>query len=48
VKLRQSVLLVEDKVASRARLEDAQLLAEYAGLVTGTNAFNDFVGDALL
>jgi hypothetical protein len=32
VKLRQNVLLVEEKVASRARLEDAQLLAQYVGL----------------
>jgi hypothetical protein len=48
VKLRQNVLLVEEKVASRARLEDAQLLAQYVGLVAGTNAYTDFVADAIL
>lgn len=47
VKLRQSVLLMEEKLGSRARLEDAQLLAEYAGLVAGTVGFNDFVQGAI-
>jgi hypothetical protein len=46
-KIRQNVLLFDQKVASRARLEDAELLAEYSGLVKGTNAFNDFVGEAI-
>lgn len=41
--LRQAILLIEDKVPSRTLLSDAQLLAEYAGKVPGTNGFNDFV-----
>jgi hypothetical protein len=46
-KLRQSVLLFEEKIASSARLEDAEMLAEYAGLIRGTNAFNDHVSAAI-
>lgn len=46
-KLRQAALLLEEKTASRARLEDAELLAEYAGLIKGTNAFNEFVSGAV-
>jgi hypothetical protein len=47
VKLRQSVLLIEDKVASGTTLEDAEMLAEYARLARGTNGFNEFVQDAI-
>jgi hypothetical protein len=46
-KLRQAVLLIEDKVASGATLEDAEMLAEYARLARGTNGFNELVQDAI-
>ena len=45
-KLRQSVLLINDKVASGATTEDAEALAKYARLVPGTNGFNEFVQGA--
>ena len=47
VKLRQAVLLIEDKVPSGATLEDAQTLARYERLVDGTTGFNDFVAAAI-
>jgi len=46
-KLRQSVMLIADKVASGATAEDAEALAAYRGLVRGTVGFNDFVQNAL-
>src|SRR6185437_14087279 len=43
VKLRQSVLLIKDKVGSGATLDDAETLAGYAKRLRGTNEYNDFV-----
>lgn len=45
--LRQAILLIEDKIPYRTLLSDAQLLAEYAGKVPGTNGFQDFVDAAV-
>ena len=42
-KLRSAVLLIPDKIASGAKLEDAEELAGYARLLRGTNGYNDFV-----
>jgi hypothetical protein len=47
VNLRQSVLLIEDKVATGTTLEDAEMLAAHARLARGTNGFNEFVQDAI-
>lgn len=46
-KLRQSVLLIKDKVASGATYEDAETLALYERHVRGTNAFNEYVAGAM-
>jgi hypothetical protein len=46
-KLRQSVLLIKDKVASGTTVEDAETLAKYARFVPGTVGFNDFVAGAI-
>jgi hypothetical protein len=45
--LRQSVLLIEDKVASGTTVDDAEELAKYERLGKGTNAFIDFVAEAV-
>jgi hypothetical protein len=45
-KLRNSVLLIKDKIVSGTTVDDAELLAQYAGLIRGTNEFNDFVAAA--
>lgn len=46
-KLRQSVLLIKDKVAAGATAEDAETLAGYARLARGTNGFTSFVDAAM-
>lgn len=46
-KLRQTVLLMEDKEASGTTREDAETLAQYARLAPGTTGFNDFVQGAM-
>jgi hypothetical protein len=46
-KLRNSALLIKDKVASGARPEDAEVLASYERLVPATNAYNEFVQQAV-
>jgi hypothetical protein len=46
-KLRQNALLINDKVARGATVEDAETLASYAGLAPATNGFHDFVTDAI-
>ena len=46
-KLRQAVLLIEDKVASGTTGEDAETLASYARLTPRTVAHNDFVSSAI-
>lgn len=46
-KLRQSVLLFEEKVASGATAQDAETLAMYAHLVPHTIAHKDFMDDAM-
>lgn len=45
--LRKSLLSIKDKTARGCLFEDAELLAKYAGYMHGTNAFNDFVSDAM-
>jgi len=47
-KVRQAALLFEHKTAHHALYEDAELLARYAGLMHGTNAFGEFVRQAVL
>jgi hypothetical protein len=46
-KLRQAVLLIKEKEASGATVEDAETLAGYARLARGTNGFNAFVDEAI-
>lgn len=46
-KLRNSLLLIDDKVASGATFNDAETLADYARVPRGTNAFNSFVDQAM-
>lgn len=46
-KLRQAALLIEDKEASGATFEDAEVLAKYAGLKRGTTGYDDFVSSAM-
>lgn len=46
-KLRQAVLLMKTKVAASTTVEDAEVLAGYARLPRGTNAFNAFVDQAV-
>jgi hypothetical protein len=41
--MRQNVLLVPEKVASGAIVDDAEELAKYECLARGTNGFMDFV-----
>lgn len=42
-KLKQTLLLVPDKTASRCNADDAKLLALYEGLLPGTNIYNEFI-----
>lgn len=42
-KLRQVALLIDDKQASGATMQDAETLAAYAGYVPGTVWFTDYV-----
>jgi hypothetical protein len=46
-KIRRAALLFEHKTAHRAGYEDAKLLAQYACLTEGTNAFGEFVRQAV-
>ena len=46
-KLRQSVLLIKDKIPKGATFEDAETLARYAHLEPRTNAYIDFVRGAM-
>jgi hypothetical protein len=46
-KLRSGVLLMQERAASGATVEDAEVLARYEQLVPGTNAFNEFVAEAI-
>jgi hypothetical protein len=46
-KLRQMALLIKDKQASGATVEDAEELARYERLPRGTNGFLDFVAKAI-
>ena len=45
-RLRQTVLLISDKVPSGATAEDADTLARYEGLQKGVNNYNWFMEDA--
>jgi hypothetical protein len=47
LRLRQSLLLMPDKIASHATFDDAETLAVYCGLARGTNEFNDYVAHAM-
>jgi hypothetical protein len=40
------VLLIKDKVASGATIQDGETLAKYERLMPGTNGFGDFVDKA--
>lgn len=46
-KLRNGVLLITDKEAAGTTMEDADTLAQYAGLSRSTNGYKDFVTDAM-
>jgi hypothetical protein len=46
-KLRNSVLLIDEKIASGTTFEDAGVLADFARVPRGTNAFNSFVDQAM-
>ena len=46
VQLRHGVLLIDEKVPSGTTLEDAEMIAQYAGLVPGANNYKDFVQEA--
>jgi hypothetical protein len=46
-KLRNSVLLIEEKIGSGTTFDDAETLADYARVPRGTNAFNSFVDQAM-
>lgn len=46
-KLRQTALLRSERLPSGTTLQDAETLAEYAGLVPGTIGFTDFVQGAV-
>lgn len=46
-RLRNAVLLIKDKQGHGALYEDAETLANFAGLIPGTNGYNDFVADAM-
>jgi hypothetical protein len=47
VKLRQAVLLIDEKVPSGTTTEDAETLAGYARFMPGTTGFTDFVQEAM-
>lgn len=47
MKLRQAVLLMDEKLPSGATLADAETLAQYEGLVSGTTGFTDFTQRAM-
>jgi hypothetical protein len=46
-KLKQAVLLIEDKAGSSTTVEDAETLARYARLAPGTVGFTDYVQAAI-
>jgi hypothetical protein len=46
-RLRQTVLLIKDKVPSSTTGDDAETLALYAGMPRGTNKFNEYVQQAI-
>jgi hypothetical protein len=46
-KLRQAALLIEEKVPSGTTMEDAEMIAQYAGHVPGTVGFTGFIQDAM-
>lgn len=50
-KLRQGVLLIEDKVGSGTTYEDAEVLAKYAGLrpdpTREHNTYNEFITEVM-
>jgi hypothetical protein len=46
-KLRNGVMLIKEKVASGTTFDDAEELANYQRLGKGTNAFLDFVANAV-
>ncbi|MGA8902705.1 hypothetical protein [Bradyrhizobium sp.] len=46
-KLRQSVLLIPQKIGCGATFDDAEALVSYAKLLRGTNEYNDFVHAAM-
>lgn len=47
VSFRNKLLLVKDKIGSQCVPEDAKVLAEFSGVIPGTNAFTDFIHNAV-
>jgi hypothetical protein len=45
--LRNQLMQIETKIGSRCTPDDAELLALYAGIPRGTNAFNDFIAQRI-
>lgn len=45
--LEKDLLLIEEKVASRCLAKDAEILAQYRGLLPHTVEYNDFVTDSI-
>jgi hypothetical protein len=45
---KQQLLLIDTKIGSHCTAQDAELLALYAGLTPGTNAFTSYVHHAIL
>lgn len=46
-KLRNNVLLFQEKIASGTTMADAETLAQYARLIPGTNIYNEFIEEAV-
>jgi hypothetical protein len=44
---KQTLLLLQNKTASRCSADDAKQLALYEGLLPGTNAYNDFIANCI-
>jgi hypothetical protein len=45
--VKRNLLLMDTKVACHTTFEDAECLAGYAGLIRGTNRYNDFIEDCV-
>jgi len=45
--LKSTLLLIEKKIASHCTAADAEILAQYEGLLPGTNKYNDFIAKSI-